>query len=293
MSIFKKKLHAKTSQELSNFVNYLRRNGFLLKIIKNKELINNYYNKKKEITINDKPKKKSTTEDQSEPDITIEDQSEPDITTEDQRREQPEEPTEEQMEINKRLERWKTESQTRIPQTSITEVTQEHMQKAIKIELENNIKFFKNELDKNIKTFTDLQTNNKKIFLNYTGNNVNIKALIVNIKALIENIKALIENFNNAKSQPNTLENLKKLEDINSKMTKSLSDLNNLLNLIKEPSPIGGGKPTKYKSTGITVFILYKNKKYNRTIYVKEKGKTKYCKIKNEYILLSKLKVIG
>jgi hypothetical protein len=53
-----------------------------------------------------------------------------------------------------------------------------------------------------------------------------------------------------------------------------------------------GGKATKYKSTGITVFILYKKKKYNRTIYVKDKGNTKYCKINNEYILLSKLKVI-
>ena len=93
MVIFKKRLHAKTSQqeeELSNFVNYLRRKGFLLKIIKNNNvLINRYYNEKKEITINDKPKKNSTTEDQSEPYI----------ATEDQRGEQPEEPTEEQLSV--------------------------------------------------------------------------------------------------------------------------------------------------------------------------------------------------
>lgn len=290
MVIFKKRLHAKTSQqeeELSNFVNYLRRKGFLLKIIKNNNvLINRYYNEKKEITINDKPKKNSTTEDQSEPYIATEDKSEPDSTTE--RREQPEEPTVEQMKITEeRLKRWERESQTRIPQTSMTEVTQEHKQKATKFDLEKKIEFFKKELDNNIKNFTNLQTNNK-IILNSTGNNENIKALI-------ENIKALIENFNKvkAKSVPDTLEKLKTLETINSEMTKSLLDLNQLLNQIKESHPIEGGKPTKYKSTGVTVFILYKNKKYNRTIYVKENGKTKYCKIKNEYILLSKLKVIG
>ena len=53
-----------------------------------------------------------------------------------------------------------------------------------------------------------------------------------------------------------------------------------------------GGAPTKYKSTGQVVYIVYKNKKYKRSIYMKEKGKTKYCKMNNEYILLSKCKVI-
>ena len=295
MVIFKKRLHAKTSQqeeELSNFVNYLRRKGFLLKIIKNNNvLINRYYNEKKEITINDKPKKNSTTEDQSEPYIATEDKSEPDSTTE--RREQPEEPTVEQMKITEeRLKRWERERHTPRQQTSMTEVTQEQKQKATKLDLEKKIEFLKNELNKRIINFTNLQTNNK-IILNSTGNNENIKALIENIKAHIEKFNKV----NKAKSVPDTLVEqlgtLETLETINSEMTKSLFDLNQLLNQIKEPYPIRGGKPTKYKSTGVTVFILYKNKKYNRTIYVKEKGKTKYCKIKNEYILLSKLKVIG
>ena len=50
----------------------------------------------------------------------------------------------------------------------------------------------------------------------------------------------------------------------------------------------------KYKSTGQVVYILYKNKNYKRTIYVKDNDKknTRYCKINNKYILLSKLKVI-
>ena len=54
----------------------------------------------------------------------------------------------------------------------------------------------------------------------------------------------------------------------------------------------GGRLHPKYKSTGQVVFILYKKRKYKRTIFLKEKRKTKYCKINNEYILLSKLKVI-
>ena len=54
----------------------------------------------------------------------------------------------------------------------------------------------------------------------------------------------------------------------------------------------GGGLPPKYKSTGQVVNIMYKKRKYKRTIFVKEKRKTKYCKINNEYILLSKLNVL-
>jgi hypothetical protein len=58
-------------------------------------------------------------------------------------------------------------------------------------------------------------------------------------------------------------------------------------------TPGGGKLPAKYKSLGIAVHILYKKRKYKRTIYVKDKKKTKYCKIDGEYILLSKMKVIA
>lgn len=66
---------------------------------------------------------------------------------------------------------------------------------------------------------------------------------------------------------------------------------------MKDPQLYKGGKDrgsaaAKYKSTGQIVFILYKKKKFKRTIYVKEKKNTKYCKINNEYILLSKLNII-
>ena len=54
----------------------------------------------------------------------------------------------------------------------------------------------------------------------------------------------------------------------------------------------GGNPPPKYKSTGRIVCIIYKKRKYKRTVYVKDKRNTKYCKIDGEYILLSKMKVI-
>ena len=72
-----------------------------------------------------------------------------------------------------------------------------------------------------------------------------------------------------------------------------IHDLYNKMDIdSRRQDDISGGAPTKYKSTGQVVYIVYKNKKYKRTIYTKEKGKTKYCKMNNEYILLSKCKII-
>ena len=67
---------------------------------------------------------------------------------------------------------------------------------------------------------------------------------------------------------------------------------NNLLNrqaTQPQPSPTGG-KKTTYRLNGEKVLLLHKNKKVQRSIYVKDKGKTKYCKIDKEYVLLSKVK---
>jgi|UniRef100_A0A6C0CBX4 hypothetical protein len=52
----------------------------------------------------------------------------------------------------------------------------------------------------------------------------------------------------------------------------------------------GGNKKTTYRLNGEKVVLLHKNKKVQRSIYVKGNGKTKYCKIDHQYILLSKLK---
>jgi hypothetical protein len=54
--------------------------------------------------------------------------------------------------------------------------------------------------------------------------------------------------------------------------------------------PTGGSKKTTYRLNGEKVVLLHKNKKVQRSIYVKGNGKTKYCKIDHQYILLSKLK---
>ena len=54
----------------------------------------------------------------------------------------------------------------------------------------------------------------------------------------------------------------------------------------------GGKLVTKYKSTGDSVYILYKRKKIKRCVYEKTKGRGKYCKVDGEYKLLSKLKIM-
>jgi hypothetical protein len=55
---------------------------------------------------------------------------------------------------------------------------------------------------------------------------------------------------------------------------------------------MGGKLTTKYISTGDFVYILYEKKKIKRCVYTKAKGRGKYCKIKGDYILVSKLKVV-
>ena len=75
------------------------------------------------------------------------------------------------------------------------------------------------------------------------------------------------------------------------KFTPTLQQLYNHY-IITVPAT-GGNPPAKYKSTRIAVHIMYKKRKYKRTVYVKEMKKTRYCKIDGEYILLSKMKVIA
>ena len=63
---------------------------------------------------------------------------------------------------------------------------------------------------------------------------------------------------------------------------------------LKEKYIQGGGRViVKYKSTGEHVNIVYNNRKLKRCVYTKTKGRGKYCKINNKYILLSKLKIIN
>jgi hypothetical protein len=66
--------------------------------------------------------------------------------------------------------------------------------------------------------------------------------------------------------------------------------LANELRKYTQVSQGGGGKKTTYKLNGEKVVLLHKNKKVQRSIYVKGNGKTKYCIIDKEYVLLSKVK---
>ena len=77
---------------------------------------------------------------------------------------------------------------------------------------------------------------------------------------------------------------------------EQLSDVKFELNHLNRRLQATGGKRTApaapvasaYKSNGDKVYLLINNKRLHRSIYVK--GKAKYCKINNEFILLSKLK---
>ncbi len=69
--------------------------------------------------------------------------------------------------------------------------------------------------------------------------------------------------------------------------------------LYKELTSSVGGNPIapiatapSYKLNGEKVHLLINKKKLHRSVYVKDKGngKAKYCKINNEFVLLSKLK---
>jgi len=181
------------------------------------------------------------------------------------------------------------------------------------------VSFFENPFKKDTLKLTFNINNNE---LKYNGNNERIKnALIVNFNSILDlfnsNKPIIDEKLLKSKKLLSESDKLLELENLLSKsesenllsksdkllleseklLLENLKFLNDLTQTLKEieieiEKEQKGGKPAKYKSTGITVFILYKNKKYNRTIYVKDKGKTKYCKINNEYILLSKLKVI-
>jgi hypothetical protein len=59
----------------------------------------------------------------------------------------------------------------------------------------------------------------------------------------------------------------------------------------KRIAPIASATPS-YKLNGEKVHLLINKKKLHRSVYVKDKGnsKAKYCKINNEFVLLSKLK---
>ena len=102
------------------------------------------------------------------------------------------------------------------------------------------------------------------------------------------NKKKLIKEAKEEKD--NAEEEFKELEDT---LNTEISGIQAEIDKLNNKGSTGGGKRIKYKSTSDEVVILYKNRESKKTVYVKEKTATKYCKINNKYILLSKLNVIG
>ena len=103
------------------------------------------------------------------------------------------------------------------------------------------------------------------------------------------NKKKLIKEAKEEKD--NAEEEFKELEEtLNTEISGIQAEIDKLKN---NKGSTGGGKRIKYKSTSDEVVILYKNRESKKTVYIKEKTATKYCKINNKYILLSKLNVIG
>lgn len=87
--------------------------------------------------------------------------------------------------------------------------------------------------------------------------------------------------------------NFDMLKDFKIKFVKIKDIYETYFSNSKQGGNTGGGKlTTKYISTGNFVYILYEKKRIKRCIYAKAKGRGKYCKIKGDYMLLSKLKVV-
>ena len=112
----------------------------------------------------------------------------------------------------------------------------------------------------------------------------------------ISNKKTIEDAIEGLKARINLKPGANIKHNIDRKLTESLKTLETYLGNLTGNQARTGGKLAanykSYKSTGKFVYILYKKKRIKRYVYVKAKGRGKYCKIDKEYILLSKLKVV-
>ena len=150
-----------------------------------------------------------------------------------------------------------------------------------------------------------------KFFIKYDWNpDKNIIDIKDSIKLLIKgsNKDAFNHMITNINNQINNNNNKNYIDEIN-KLTKEYyskyitekepkamevktkegkSRLSQLINRFKKKK--GGKKIKTYKLNGEKVEIVHNKKKVTRSIYEKEGGKTRYCKIDSEYIPYSKCK---
>ena len=139
--------------------------------------------------------------------------------------------------------------------------------------------------------YNAIETNANEFITHFTASKNKLDLEIANLnnkKKETDNKKTLQTEA--TKEQVAAEEEFRELEET---LKDAINEIQEKINENKKDKKSGGGgKRIKYKSTGDEVVILYKNRECRKTIYVKEKTTTKYCKINNKYILLSKLNVI-
>jgi hypothetical protein len=193
---------------------------------------------------------------------------------------------------------------------NIVQVEKEEKEKQKK-EAEEKIKKRRDELDVAFKVLESIKngyaTDKDKGIAQqkYNAIETNANEFITHFTASKNKLDLEIANLNNKKKETDNKKTLeteatKEKEAAETKFRELEETLNNAIKEIqeqinenkKDKKSGGGGKRIKYKSTGNEVVIFHKNRECRKTIYVKEKTATKYCKINNKYILLSKLNVI-
>jgi hypothetical protein len=193
---------------------------------------------------------------------------------------------------------------------NIVQVEKEEKEKQKK-EAEEKIKKRRDELDVAFKVLESIKngyaTDKDKGIAQqkYNAIETNANEFITHFTASKNKLDLEIANLNNKKKETDNKKTLeteatkekeaaetkfRELEEtLNTEISGIQADIDKLKN---NKGSIEGGKRIKYKSTGNEVVIFHKNRECRKTIYVKEKTTTKYCKINNKYILLSKLNVI-
>lgn len=152
-------------------------------------------------------------------------------------------------------------------------VTKNQIELARELDIQNNLKLFREQLERikhifisemlhlqNILKGTnlrlDLNRYNKIYTLNYNGDNEKIKELVKDFNEQLLNISKHLSIDTRDFINIPILDYDRLILELG-KISLKIGELSNKLMYIKEQS---GGKPVKYKSTGNSVFIIYKNK---------------------------------
>jgi hypothetical protein len=157
-------------------------------------------------------------------------------------------------------------------------------------DLEASITVYNNTYDEINNEFKNWNEIEKKIDKNIAIDLTNIVFLY---NRLCNYNKIYQEKFNIIKKKIEEFEAKEIEKGVKGTLNDMISQAASAASASVKSGKIDGGKlTTKYISTGDFVYILYEKKRIRRCVYAKTKGRGKYCKIKGDYILLSKLKVV-